>query len=445
MHPLEPILYEGNSASLTTTVRTTAHTPSGSLSSTFTTGRMSRKTRNTSHTTSIITLPVVSTHSFPRRLDSTTADSTGQLPISPRQDKNKLRRWEVESVRSRLSTPTSEVEAALTRVSSPTSLFPGSPLSSHPPQLESPTKDFRASFTSVLPHIDSDEKVRIRSGPIIRKPTSSYVRPHAHKPSSSIEEHVDLIPPPQVYRRGDRPFFGGAIPQHKLRKQVAEPASVMNRLRGDSGECAGLLDCAIVELNNNPVNGKRDSRVLSALRDWGTAVFMEIDKTLEDTQSLTASPDKEYRSPRPSSASSMTYRIHDGYDQEAMGRRHSHFNDDKSVNPLPNRGTVTPGTIGKARETVVKKLPPLPPDPASLGRTPPAISNPFEPTRYAEDSIISLPSKGTLPRVSKSHSQRSTPEAPQQPPRPPSPHGSETRPPPRFSQRYARRFATAVE
>lgn len=425
-------------------MRTTAHTPSDSLSSTFTSGRMSRKTRNTSHTTSIITLPVVLAHSSPRRLTSTTADSTGQLPISPRLDKNKLRRWEVESVRSRPSTPTSEVEAALTRVSSPTSLFPASPLSSHPPQLDSPTKDFRASFMSVLPHIDSDERVRIRSGPIIRKPTSSHVRPHAHKSSSSIEEHVDLNPPPQVYRRGDRPFFGGAIPHHELRKQTAEPVSVMNRLRGDSGECAGLLGCAIVELNNNLVNGKRDSRVLSALRDWGTAVFMEIDKTLEDTRSLTASPDKDYRSPRSSSASSLTYSIHDGYDQEAMGGRQSYFNNNKSLSHLPNRGTVTLGTVRKARETVLKKLPPLPADPASLERTPSAILNPFEPTRYADESIVSLPSKGTLPRVSKSHSQRSTPKAPQQPPRPPSPRGSETRPPPRFSQRYVRQFATAV-
>ncbi|MCJ1244686.1 hypothetical protein MMC30_001885 [Trapelia coarctata] len=426
LHPLEPILYEGNTPALTTTVRAAAHTPSGSQSSTFTCSRLSRKTRHTSHTTSIITLPVDFIHSSPLRLNSVTAESVGQFPTSPRQGTNRYRRWEVDSIHSRASTANSELGAELTRMSSPTSLFPAPPVSSHPPQLDSPTRDFRASFMSVLPYIDSDDQVRMRPGPIIKKPVSCY---HAQELSPSTEEHINLNPTPHIHRRGDRPFFGGAVPQRTLSKRTAEPASVVNRLRGDS------------------VKRKRDSRVLSALRDWGTAVFMEIDKTLEDARSVTASPDKEYQSSRLSSASNSTYSLHDGYNREATRKELLYTSsNNKSSNTLPKTGVVEFGSVGKAKETIVIKAPRRPTDPSPLDRANPAKTNPFEPDQGGEESTMRLPSEDALSQVSKSHSQRSRPEVQQQQsPRPPSPPDSPQPPTPRFSQRYTRRFETAVQ
>jgi len=416
------------------------HTPSGSLSSTFTCSRLSRKTRHTSHTTSIITLPVDFIHSSPLRLNSVTAESTGQLPTSPRQGTNRYRRWEVDSIHSRRSSTNPDAGAEPTRVSSPTSLLPAPPLPSHPPQLDSPTKDFRASFMSVLPYIDSDDNVRMRPGPVIKKPVSRYARPHAHNPSSSIEEHINLNSTPQIHRRGDHPFFGGAVPQHTLSKRTAEPASVMSRLRGDSGECAIPLVIYNAELNKSLVKRKRDSRVLSGLRDWGTAVFMEIDKTLEDTRSMTTSPDKEDQSSRLSSASNSTYSLHDGYNREAA--RKGLFNissNNKSTNTLPKTGVVEFGLAGKAKETIVTKAARRSTDLSSLERATPAETNPFE------EFAITLPSEDALSRAVKSHSQPSRPDTQQQPPLPPTPPDSPQPQTPRFSQRYAQRFATAVQ
>ncbi|MCJ1433514.1 hypothetical protein MMC27_002876 [Xylographa pallens] len=284
------------------------HSRSGSLSSTLIGSRKSLKLARATPTSSMISLPLDIKNS-PLRQNPITTEEVGQFQATrqapvPGQIRGRLRAWEVESLISRPSTANSMANTEIGIACSPTSAhFPRS-VPSEPPKLDLQIRDFRASFKSLFSAADADSHFQSRTGVVTRKPVPSYSRRQSRKmPSLPLTSEIELPPPPRVYR-GERPFFGGHTVERSSSKSTVGSTSVMGRRRGDS---------VTIE----------KPRILSAVGDWGAAIFHEIEKTLEDSQSLTSSPIKEHHDTRRSSASSSLYSAPDSFAEDQHQRKAS--------------------------------------------------------------------------------------------------------------------------
>ena len=224
---------------------TPSHSPSSSLSATLVGSRTSRKFVTASPNTSFISLPLEARHSSPLRLNPVTADIPEDVMIlgnATRQSRSRVRTWEAEVAASRPRTPNHEAshdnDRASTRSLSPTESCPPPPISSHPPQLVLPLKDFRASFrSSILPTTDGNTDFKLQPGPVAPKLAPNYSQSRSVSgPSSPTIQDLEFPAPPIRVYRGDRPFFGGTVHSRVTSGSITNSASVVNRARGDSGE-----------------------------------------------------------------------------------------------------------------------------------------------------------------------------------------------------------------
>ncbi|MCJ1295637.1 hypothetical protein MMC34_007200 [Xylographa carneopallida] len=289
--------YRRKSRSSVVQIPPKVHSRSGSLSSTLIGSRKSLKLARATPNSSMISLPLDIKNS-PLRQNPITTDDMGQFQATrqaplPGQARGRLRAWEVESLISRPSTANSMANTEIGIACSPTSAhFPRS-VPSEPPKLDLQIRDFRASFRSLFSAADADSHFQSRTCVVPRKPVPAYTRRQSRKmPSLPLTSEIELPPPPRVYR-GERPFFGGHAVERSSSKSTVGSASVMSRRRGGS------------------VTAEKP-RILSAVGDWGAAIFHEIEKTMEDSRSLTGSPVKEHHhhhhshdSPRSSTSSSL--------------------------------------------------------------------------------------------------------------------------------------------
>ncbi|MCJ1286471.1 hypothetical protein MMC26_005816 [Xylographa opegraphella] len=342
------------------------HSRSGSLSSTLIGSRKSLKLVRATPNSSMISLPLDNKNS-PLRQNPITTDDGGQFQATrqaptPGQARGRLRAWEVESLISRPSTATSMANTEIGIACSPTSAYFPRSVPSEPPKLDLQIRDFRASFKSLFSASDADSHFQSQTGVVPRKPVPSYSRRQSRKiPSLPLTPEVELPPPPRVYR-GERPFFGGHTVERSSSKSTVGSASVMSRRRGGS------------------VSAEKP-RILSAVGDWGAAIFHEIEKTLEDSRSISSSPVKEHHDTRRSSASSSLYSARDSLDEEDKHhQRKASVASAKtylSSKPLIRAAAHASDNDPPARSPDAKALPPLPYLPSRAYSPPPPPTNPF--------------------------------------------------------------------
>ncbi|MCJ1379255.1 hypothetical protein MMC17_002355 [Xylographa soralifera] len=415
------------------------HSRSGSLSSTLIGSRKSLKLARTTPSSSMISLPLDIKNS-PLRQNPISTDDVGQFQATrqapvPGQARGRLRAWEVESLISRPSTANSMAQTEIGITCSPTSAhFPRS-VPSEPPKLDLQIRDFRASFKSLFSAADADSHFQSRTGVVARKPVPSYSRRQSRKvPSLPLTPETELPPPPRVYR-GERPFFGGHTVERSSSKSTVSSASVMGRRRGDSVKA-------------------EKPRIISAVGDWGAAIFHEIEKTLEDSRSLTNSPLKEHHDTRRSSASSSLYSAPDSFEEDKHLRKASVASGKTylSSKPLiPADAHLSDDTCeAKDSSPETKALPPLPYLP-SLTYAPTPPTKPFEQDGHVRISSVAhtptivhnvvhaRPMSDVLSDVYDSYWQDGDPDQPQkrQLQNPPSRSKSESaKPRPAFTTRH---------
>ncbi|MCJ1392827.1 hypothetical protein MMC18_005698 [Xylographa bjoerkii] len=413
------------------------HSRSGSLSSTLIGSRKSLKLNRATPSSSVISLPLDIKNS-PLRQNPITSDDVGifqatrQAPI-PGQGRGRLRAWEVESLISRPSTATSQANIEIGLATSPTSAYFPRSVPSEPPKLDLQIRDFRASFKSLFSAADKDSHFQSRTGVVARKPVPSYSRRQSRKmPSLPLTLETELPPPPRVYR-GERPFFGGNMIERSSSKSTVGSASVMSRRRGDS-----------VRIEK--------PRILSAVGDWGAAIFHEIEKTLEDSRSLTTSPVKEHHDTRRSSASSSLYSAPDSFEEDKHQRKASTASGKTylSSRPLIQTDPQLPAEAFEIQESSpeTKALPPLPYLP-SLAYSPIPVIKPFEHDGHVRISSVAhtptivhnvvhtRPMSDVLSDVYDSYWQEGDPDQPQKRQHPPSRSKSESaKPRPAFTTRH---------
>ena len=220
---------------------TPTHSPSSSLSATLVGSRISQKFVPASPNTSFISLPLDVRHSSPLRLNPVTADTPTDVMVlgnATRRSRSRLRTWEGEIAASQPRIAKSDNDRASTRSLSPTIPWPPPPISSHPPQLVLPLKDFRASFrSSILPTTDANIDIKLQPGLVAPNTAPNASRPRSVSgPSSPTIQDLKFPSPPLRVYRGDRPFFGGTVHRRVSSQSVTKPASVVYRAREDSGK-----------------------------------------------------------------------------------------------------------------------------------------------------------------------------------------------------------------
>ncbi|MCJ1257834.1 hypothetical protein MMC24_005660 [Lignoscripta atroalba] len=138
-----------------------------------------------------------------------------------------------------------------------------------PPQLALPD-DIKGSIRSIPtqglnPYVGSHSKSLGE-----RRTTRPPSHPSQKKESSHVMPDTDLSMVPSRIPRGQRSIFGGSFTERPASRGAIEPESVIHRSRGD------------------PVTIPKPPRALSAVGDWGAAIFQQIDQSLEESRPSTA-------------------------------------------------------------------------------------------------------------------------------------------------------------
>ncbi|MCJ1399756.1 hypothetical protein MMC11_002959 [Xylographa trunciseda] len=413
------------------------HSRSGSLSSTLIGSRKSLKLARATPSSSVISLPLDIKNS-PLRQNPITIDDVGQFQATrqapiPGQGKGRLRARDVESLISRPSTANSMANTEIGVANSPISAYFPHSVSSEAPKLDLQIRDFRASFKSLFSASDAESHYASRTVAVARKPVPSYSRRQSRKmPPLPITLETELPPPPRVYR-GERPFFGGSAVERSSSKSTVGSASVMSRRRGDSMTA-------------------EKPRILSAVGDWGAAIFHEIEKTLEDSRSLTSSPVKEHHDTRRSSASSSLYSAPDSFEEDKHQRKASIASVKtylSSKRLIQTDTHLSHESFDDTEDSSERKaLPPLPFLP-SMAHSPTSNTKPFEHDGHVRISSVAhtptivhnvvhtRPMSDVLSDVYDSYWQDGDPNQPHKQQHPPSRSKSESaKPRPAFTTRH---------